>query len=284
MKKKLLCFSPLNKKVHYYVLSRLPSAAKPACAKAVVVTCRSRPSASSSSYVLAALVEAFVSAEPCAGFLRDTYCLIVVPLLNPDGLVLGNYSKTVSGHLQELLEDKNLGPELFYLKRLLLKLRDSGVSVELLCHLDDSDESLGCWAETSGPPAAFDRCAELFALLNEYGCFFNASNCKFHQSPAGRGETEPPAAAGSGIHEVLQRSGEAGPCLTVYTSVGGGRQKSFELEDYKRIGRSYCKVFASYLFRRELELDAHLVHLGTMGVYGYSRASSKKSSRRCSES
>lgn len=58
--------------------------------RAVFVTARVHPGESPSSYVCQGFIEFIVSDHPIARVLRDHIVFYIVPMLNPDGVFLGN--------------------------------------------------------------------------------------------------------------------------------------------------------------------------------------------------
>lgn len=59
--------------------------------KVVVVLARVYPGESPSSFVCQGLMDFLVSSHPIAQVLRDHIVFKIVPMLNPDGVFLGNY-------------------------------------------------------------------------------------------------------------------------------------------------------------------------------------------------
>lgn len=59
--------------------------------RTVVIFGRVHPGESPSSFVCQGLLDFLVSAHPIAKVLRDHLVFKVVPMLNPDGVYLGNY-------------------------------------------------------------------------------------------------------------------------------------------------------------------------------------------------
>jgi murein tripeptide amidase MpaA len=88
-----------------------------------VLTARVHPCESNSSFVLKGLMDEYCSEESQAGeFLRDNYVFIVVPMLNPDGVSIGNSRSSLSGYdLNKCWSnpDRMVHPEIFYTKKLL---------------------------------------------------------------------------------------------------------------------------------------------------------------------
>lgn len=91
--------------------------------KVVAVLSRVHPGESPSSFVCQGLMDFLVSAHPIAKVLREYVVFKIVPMLNPDGVFLGNYRWVVYSHLfseyfqiyisQINLYFSNLGPRLW---------------------------------------------------------------------------------------------------------------------------------------------------------------------------
>ena len=56
------------------------------------------PGESNSSFVMEGLIQFLVSNDTTAVVLRDRYVFKIVPMLNPDGVIIGNYRCSLSGH------------------------------------------------------------------------------------------------------------------------------------------------------------------------------------------
>ena len=65
--------------------------------KAVVLTCRVHPGESNSSYIMNGVIEFLVSDDEKAQFLRNTFVFKIIPMLNPDGVIVGNYRCSLIG-------------------------------------------------------------------------------------------------------------------------------------------------------------------------------------------
>ena len=59
--------------------------------KIVIITARVHPGETPSSYVCQGLIEFLVSSHPVAKLLRENITFKIIPMLNPDGVYLGNY-------------------------------------------------------------------------------------------------------------------------------------------------------------------------------------------------
>ena len=58
--------------------------------KVVIITARVHPGETPSSYVCEGVIDFLISDDPVARLLRDNIVFQIVPMLNPDGVFLGN--------------------------------------------------------------------------------------------------------------------------------------------------------------------------------------------------
>jgi cytosolic carboxypeptidase protein 2/3 len=65
--------------------------------KAIILTSRVHPGETNASYVMDGVLEYLVSNDEKAEFLRNTYVFKIIPMLNPDGVIVGNYRCSLSG-------------------------------------------------------------------------------------------------------------------------------------------------------------------------------------------
>ncbi|XP_071974769.1 cytosolic carboxypeptidase 2 isoform X4 [Engystomops pustulosus] len=83
-----------------YLLTITSPSINPALAvgkKAVVVTARVHPGETNGSWMMKGFLDFILSDSPDAQLLRDTFIFKVVPMLNPDGVIVGNYRCSLSG-------------------------------------------------------------------------------------------------------------------------------------------------------------------------------------------
>jgi murein tripeptide amidase MpaA len=65
--------------------------------KCVILTSRVHPGESNSSFIIEGLISCLVGDSAVAHKLRDRFVFKIVPMLNPDGVVIGNYRCSLSG-------------------------------------------------------------------------------------------------------------------------------------------------------------------------------------------
>jgi murein tripeptide amidase MpaA len=64
--------------------------------KAVVLTSRVHPGESNASYIMQGILDYLVSDDEGARYLRNNFVFKIVPMLNPDGVIVGNYRCSLS--------------------------------------------------------------------------------------------------------------------------------------------------------------------------------------------
>jgi murein tripeptide amidase MpaA len=65
--------------------------------KCIIVCSRVHPGESNASLIVEGFLEFIVSNEKEAKALRDAYVFKIIPMLNPDGVIVGNYRTNLNG-------------------------------------------------------------------------------------------------------------------------------------------------------------------------------------------
>jgi cytosolic carboxypeptidase protein 2/3 len=74
-----------------------PKSAKALAKKGVFISARVHPGESNASWMMKGVIEYLVSNTPEAKALRDHFVFKIVPILNPDGVINGNYRCSLAG-------------------------------------------------------------------------------------------------------------------------------------------------------------------------------------------
>lgn len=74
-----------------------PRSAKALAKKGVFLSARVHPGESNASWMMKGVIDFLVGASPEAKALRDHFIFKIVPILNPDGVINGNYRCSLSG-------------------------------------------------------------------------------------------------------------------------------------------------------------------------------------------
>ena len=96
--------------------------------EAVIITGRIHPGETNSSFIVEGILDFLVSEIEEAKQLRDKYVFKIIPILNPDGVVIGNYRCSLSGqdlNRQWIGATSRVFPEIYYTKHMFRKTLDS---------------------------------------------------------------------------------------------------------------------------------------------------------------
>jgi len=89
--------------------------------KGVFFSARIHPGESNSSWMMKGIIDFLVSDTPEAKVLREKFVFKIVPMLNPDGVINGNYRCSLAGadlNRRWKITQKLLYPEVFESKKL----------------------------------------------------------------------------------------------------------------------------------------------------------------------
>lgn len=90
--------------------------------KAIVITSRVHPGEPQASFMLEGIISAILADTPLANELRKHFIFKIVPMLNPDGVIHGNYRCSLLGcdlNRKWQTPNKFLHPTIFYTKQLI---------------------------------------------------------------------------------------------------------------------------------------------------------------------
>lgn len=65
--------------------------------KSVILTARVHPGESNASWMMKGTIEFLIGDSENAKFLRDTFVFKIIPMQNPDGVIVGNYRCSLMG-------------------------------------------------------------------------------------------------------------------------------------------------------------------------------------------
>jgi len=96
--------------------------------KAVIITGRVHPGESNSSFVVQGILDFLVGETETAIELRNKFVFKIIPMINPDGVILGNYRCSLSGqdlNRQWISATSRLFPEIYHIKLMFKKTLES---------------------------------------------------------------------------------------------------------------------------------------------------------------
>ncbi|XP_043281391.1 cytosolic carboxypeptidase 6 isoform X2 [Venturia canescens] len=217
--------------------------------RVVAVLSRVHPGESPSSFVCQGLMDFLVSAHPIAHVLRDYVVFKIVPMLNPDGVFLGNYRSTLMG--MDLNRAWNrisdwIHPTLSATKTLLENL-DKNTKEPLDCVLDlhahTNAGGLFVYGNTYDDVYRYERHIVLPKLLSQHAEDYEPGNTMYNQDPH---------KAGTARRFLCSILGEHVNCYTIQVSMYGYCRKGnpamlpYTEESYYRVGRNLARALLEY--------------------------------------
>lgn len=166
-------------------LQKIRSEKKPV----LFITSRVHPGEVCGSIVMQEFLRFITSYDPVAIELRSKMTFIIIPMLNPDGVIMGNYRGCLSGHdLNRCFDcpDPRLHPSVYAIKKLIANMQSSGRRI--FGYIDFHAHSTKKCVFIYGPyyPLHDDRYVRvriLAKLLAERTQMFRYPACKFRTEP-----------------------------------------------------------------------------------------------------
>eukprot|EP00899_Mesostigma_viride_P021084 jgi/Mesvir1/28978/Mv17751-RA.1 len=153
--------------------------------KVIFVCARVHPGETPASFVIHGMMTFLLSSHPDAEALRQECCFVLIPMLNPDGVFLGNYRTCSLGtdlnrlwtHPSEMLE-----PSIFYAKRKVYSLladplNDVDFFIDIHAHSTARSAFLFCNLPRNGRTAEESRVFP--RLFDASARDFSMENCRF---------------------------------------------------------------------------------------------------------
>jgi cytosolic carboxypeptidase protein 2/3 len=153
----------------------------------IVISSRVHPGETNSSFVFQGILEMLLShLDPVSQCLRENFVFKLIPCLNPDGVVVGNYRSSFAGvdlNRQWILPSETLHPTIFHTKRELEKLHKER-SILLYCDLHGHSRKrnsfiYGCNRAANGGFNSWTKVRLLPRLLASKSHVFDINSCKF---------------------------------------------------------------------------------------------------------
>ncbi|XP_047551234.1 cytosolic carboxypeptidase 3 isoform X3 [Lutra lutra] len=215
--------------------------------KAVILTARVHPGETNSSWIMKGFLDYILGDSSDAQLLRDTFIFKVVPMLNPDGVIVGNYRCSLAGrdlnrNYTSLLKESF--PSVWHTRNMIHRLMEKR-EVILYCDLHGHSRKenifmYGCDGS--------DRCKALylqqriFPLMLSKNCpdKFSFSACKFNvqKSKEGTGRVV--------MWKMGIRNSFTMEATFCGSTLGNKRGTHFNTKDLESMGYHFCDSLLDY--------------------------------------
>ncbi|RUS80951.1 hypothetical protein EGW08_011271 [Elysia chlorotica] len=216
--------------------------------KTVLITARVHPGETPSSFVCQGVIDFLVSNHPIAKVLREHLVFKIVPMLNPDGVYLGNYRCSLMGfdlnrHWQE--PSPWAHPTLYATKNLLMELdrnqkHDMDFYIDLHAHSTLMNGFM--YGNIYDDAERYERQSVFPKLLCSNAEDFSLSNTNFNRDAV---------KAGTG-RRTLGSCLDESHCYTLevsffsYQTNTTGQSMPYTEEAYMKLGRNLARTFLDY--------------------------------------
>ncbi|KAM9293713.1 cytosolic carboxypeptidase 3 isoform 3-T3 [Morus bassanus] len=250
----ILCHSLAGNIVYVLTITNPPKSGKGTERKAVIVTARVHPGETNSSWIMKGLLDYILGDSGKAQLLRDNFVFKVVPMLNPDGVIVGNHRCSLTG--QDLNRKyrsnmKKCYPSICYTRNMIERVMGER-DVLLYCDIHGHNRKqnvfmYGC--ERKQRAKAPYVHPHVFPLLLSKSCpdKFSFPDCCFRvrKSKEGTGRV------------VMWKMG-INNSYTLEASICGSklgcRQSThFDMKDLESIGQHFCDALLNYCIHNNEE-------------------------------
>ncbi|XP_073832565.1 nna1 carboxypeptidase isoform X10 [Musca autumnalis] len=246
-KLRLLCRTLAGNNV-YYLTVTTPAVTEELMKrkKSIVISARVHPSETPSSWMMKGLMDFITGDSTVAKRLRHKFIFKLIPMLNPDGVIVGNSRNSLTGkdlNRQYRTVIRETYPSIWYTKALIKRLIDEcGVSMYCDMHAHSRRHNIfiyGCENKRNPEKKLTEQVFPLM-LHKNVADKFSFENCKFkiQRSKEGTGRI------------VVWMLGITNS-YTIEASFGGsllGSRKGthFTTQDYEHMGRAFCETLLDY--------------------------------------
>ncbi|XP_017063768.1 cytosolic carboxypeptidase Nna1 isoform X10 [Drosophila eugracilis] len=257
-KLRLLCRTLAGNNV-YYLTVTAPSANEENMRrkKSIVVSARVHPSETPASWMMKGLMDFITGDTTVAKRLRHKFIFKLVPMLNPDGVIVGNTRNSLTGkdlNRQYRTVIRETYPSIWYTKAMIRRLiEECGVAMYCDMHAHSRKHNIfiyGCENKRNPEKKLTEQVFPLMLHKNSADRFsFESCKFKIQRSKEGTGRI------------VVWMLGITNS-YTIEASFGGsslGSRKGthFNTQDYEHMGRAFCETLLDYCDENPNKVKRH---------------------------
>ncbi|XP_021046657.1 cytosolic carboxypeptidase 3 [Mus pahari] len=245
---RVLCHT-LARNMVYVLTITTPLKTSDSKRKAVILTARVHPGETNSSWIMKGFLDYILGDSSDARLLRDTFIFKVVPMLNPDGVIVGNYRCSLAGrdlnrNYTSLLKESF--PSVWYTRNMINRLMEKR-EVILYCDLHGHSRKqnifmYGCDGSSRSKTKGLYLQQRIFPLMLSKNCpnIFSFSACKFNvqKSKEGTGRVV--------MWKMGIRNSFTLEATFCGSTLGNKRGTHFSTKDLESMGYHFCDSLLDY--------------------------------------
>lgn len=214
--------------------------------KGIVLTARVHPGESNSSWMMKGIIDYLTGTSLDAKILRDNFVFKIVPMLNPDGVISGNYRCSLSGedlNRRWIDPDVRMYPTIWHVKRVIQQLQLER-DVILFCDLHGHSKKknifmYGCSDNSSTPRRIITR---IFPrILWKTSQNFSFQDCSFAMQKSKESTARVVVYKQFGL--INSYTMEASFCGANF---GRNNEKHFNTRHYEQMGHFLCEAILDF--------------------------------------
>lgn len=183
--RKSLCSTLAGNSLDYFTITALEEDVTPVEEReGVVIMARVHPGETVSSWMMKGVIDFLTSDCAEAVMLRKTFVFKVIPMMNPDGVVTGNYRTSLAGcdlNRRWMKPNEVLHPEIFYSKQMILKFA-SQRKIGFICDLHGHSGAHNIFMYGNNIKEEPFTCKVFPYILSKISPIFSFPQCAFKMS------------------------------------------------------------------------------------------------------
>lgn len=214
--------------------------------RAIVVTARVHPGETPSSWMMKGILDFLTSESGPAKELRDKFIFKIVPMLNPDGVIVGNNrcslsAKDLNRQYRTVMRDSY--PSIWYTKLMVRRLlEECGVALYCDFHAHSRKHNIfvyGCENRRGSERKLHEQVFPLMLHKNSADKF-SFESCKFRVTKAKEGTGRIVMWMMGIANSYTMEASFAG------STMGGRIESHFTTQDFEQMGKSFCQTLLDY--------------------------------------
>ncbi|XP_045593717.1 uncharacterized protein [Procambarus clarkii] len=214
--------------------------------RAVVLTGRVHPGETPSSWIMKGVIDFLTADNPKAHELRSQFIFKVIPMLNPDGVIVGNHRCSLVGrdlNRQYKMVVKEMFPAIWHTKAMVRRLMDEhGVVMYGDFHAHSRKHNIFLYGCENRRNQDNHLREQIFPLLLHYngGDKFSFRSCKFKVHRCKEGTARVVVWMMGVLHSYTMEASFGG------VSEGPRAGTHYNIHDFVSMGRQFCETLFEY--------------------------------------
>jgi hypothetical protein len=261
VKRNTLCRTIAGNKCEYLTITNKGSIQEDKEKQGIVLSARVHPGESNSSWIMKGVIDFLISDDSKASELRDKFVFKIIPMLNPDGVINGNYRCSLAGcdlNRRWKYPSESLHPTVFHTKQLIVKM-DEERGLAMFCDIHGHSRRKNTFIYGNNIVGDDEACRIfpfLFSKVSQPYFSYDYSKFSVHKSKETTARIAIWKELGSKHANIFTyESSFCGPKPVKYEPNRGGISRApmlhevnyhFNTKDYALLGTNLCKAILLY--------------------------------------